>query len=129
VIGLGIKIDVVTGGHHIQFIPLPKIELALRYGFGVWFVLNFSNIFLKMALDLMLLRFKTERWWRILLWGLIAINSAMGVVIIVIAFTQCQPLTAFWTISQRFTHCWSGQTVVYISYIWNCKSVEDTLGK
>jgi hypothetical protein len=107
----------ITGGKHIVFIPKPVIESTLKIGFWTFLIAPIANVFVKLSLTMMMLKIKRHsRTWRWFLWPLIAI-----LVIVIPGSTlptilSCNPVNAFWHISELASNCWPTKNTVYFSY-------------
>jgi hypothetical protein len=107
-----------TGGHHIIYIPESKLIRALRLTWIVSLFINLPNVLVKVSIAIMLLRIKTTKTWRIGLYILVASLALVGVLSTIVNLTFCRPISAFWSLTERTTHCWSATNMVTAPVVW-----------
>src|ERR1019366_4332893 len=112
-----------TGGHHIIYIPIPLIIQSLHLTWAVGLIYNYPNILVKISVAIMLLRIKKTKYWRIALYSLIVSLVLVGVASTIVCLVMCRPISAFWSLSERETHCWSADQMATVSMIWGGKAV------
>jgi hypothetical protein len=121
---LSIRIDVITGGHHIEFLSEKTIEKALKLSFATFSLTMITNLLIKVSVAIMLLRIKQDYWWRIALWSLMGSCFIVGIAVTITEFLQCRPLDGFWNIEKMFEGaCWTPETRVHLAYGWGSEYI------
>jgi hypothetical protein len=110
-----------TGGHHIIYIPIPLIIESVHLIWGVGLIYNYPNILVKISVAIMLLRVKRTKYWRIGLYSLIFSLVLVGVASTVMCLVMCRPISAFWSLTERETHCWTADQMATASMAWGGK--------
>jgi hypothetical protein len=75
----------------------------------------------KISIAIMLLRIKTTKIWRIGLYFLLGSLVFVGVMSTIIVLVMCRPISAFWSLTDRTSHCWAPNTMALAPVIWYCK--------
>jgi hypothetical protein len=114
---------VETGGHHIIYLSPDVLVRCLRLTFFVGILINYPNVLVKISIAIMLLRIKTTKVWRIAIYSLLASLVFVGVMSTIITLLYCKPISAFWSLTDRSTHCWSAKNMAVTPVIWYCKRV------
>jgi len=124
---LAATVEILSGGGHIWDLTLDIIEQSLKLGLVTSLLTTYSNIFIKLSVCTLLLRIKgsTSTVWRWAIIGLVASLILVGIASTVTILVQCRPLSAFWTISERYTgpYCWSGQMTAAMYAGWGGKDI------
>jgi hypothetical protein len=115
--GVGLGLEQVTGARHIQFISIPVIEKGLLYYFATQYFTMYANLLIKASICAMLLRIMQTKTWRVGLWSTLASIAVMTIAVTLTNTLECSPVTAFWTIEERLTHCWDEVTVTNVAMV------------
>ena len=109
---------VLTGGHHIIYLSMDTLTRALRLTYIVGLVICYPNVLVKISIAIMLLRIKTTKTWRFGLYVLVASLVLVGIMSTVVTLVMCRPISAFWSLTERTTHCWAPDNVTTAPVIW-----------
>jgi hypothetical protein len=112
--GIGLALEGVTGARHIQFISLAKIENGMFYYFLTQYFTMYANLLIKASMCAMLLRIMRTKTWRIGLWSTLGSIVVTAIVITLTNTLQCHPVSAFWSLTERFVKCWDAVIVTNV---------------
>jgi hypothetical protein len=84
-------------------------------------IINYPNVLVKISIAIMLLRIKTTKMWRIGLYTLIGSLILVGAVSTIVDLVMCRPISAFWSLTDRETHCWAADKLTIMPVITYCK--------
>jgi hypothetical protein len=110
-------------GYHIIYLSPDVIVEGLRLTYFVGILTTYPNILVKISIAIMLLRIKTTKTWRIAIYSLLASLVFVGVISTIVYLFYCRPISAFWSLTDRETHCWSAENMLIPPTIWYCKGV------
>jgi hypothetical protein len=108
----------LTGGHHIIYLSADTLTRALRLAYIIGFIVSYPNVLIKISIVIMLLRIKTTKTWRVGLYILLASLILVGIMSTVVNLVMCRPISAFWSLTDRSTHCWAADNMTAAPVIW-----------
>jgi hypothetical protein len=111
----------LTGGHHIIYLSMDTLTRALRLTYFIGLIINYPNILVKISIAIMLLRIKTTKAWRIGLYILLGSLVLVGILSTAVVLVMCRPISAFWSLTDRHSHCWTPDSMATAPVIWYCK--------
>jgi hypothetical protein len=111
-------IQIVTGGHHIEYISRPDLETAGQLGFISMVLWIWAITTLKVSVALMLLRIKQTPRWKFGIWFLITVLIVVGIGSTLAQVLQCLPVKANWDIILKLSgrSCWTEQKQEIVTY-------------
>jgi hypothetical protein len=113
-----VGIQVITGGHHIQYIPVPDLQMVGELGFISMVLWIWALTTLKISVALMFLRIKQTNRWKFGIWSLITVLIVVGVGSTLAQVLQCLPVKANWDIILKMQggSCWTEQKQEIVTY-------------
>jgi hypothetical protein len=113
-----VAIQIQTGGHHIQYIPVSDLQMAGKLGFISMVLWIWALTTLKISVALMLLRIKQTPRWQFGIWTLIVVLFLVGIGSTLAQVLQCSPVQANWDILVKVHRgdCWTEQKQEIVTY-------------
>ena len=103
-------------GQHITALRPDQIMLSTKYIYLCEFFAIMSPGFGRISYAFLLLEIiPPSKWRRRFLWTIIFVQFLVDVLVVVIAYAQCQPVSAFW--DQSAGSCWPPQVEEYAGFV------------
>jgi hypothetical protein len=117
---LTLKINVATGGRHVEYVTLAALRTTLQLSFISLLLWFWSLTFVKVSVCLLLMRIKDTRTWRMGICCLIIFLFVLAVTATICQLLQCNAISDNWTIAHS-GKCLSPKTILALSYTVSSK--------
>ena len=108
-------------GKHITDLSKEQVIQAVKYDWYSQAPATLATCVARISIAILLLRlFGSKKMLRWYLYIITALQTVIGVLLVIVMFVQCRPLTALWGATAG--SCWSPAVEQDIAYLYQCMS-------
>ena len=113
-------------GRHVIYIPPLRLEYAAKLNYVAEIIEVIDLYLVKASLAILVLRMKPRPLFRWMMYGCLALLTAVNLAAVIIELAQCRPIQLNWNRLLGRGSCWSGRVLLVSAYLVSGRSQSST---